>query len=591
MRHIPVNPIRDPLYEASQIGFTYFAEWWKSEQEVKDAKEYQRTGRRPEPPRETRDEQRARIQTAYDDYKLAHNARMAKIFVATHKQDNWFRERYDPEVRAPLRRQLAEYRRSLHDIWERDMDAGNLDELNMEGSYKGESNGAGGHTEKEEGETSGAAEVLAVSDLLPAKGADLKDPAAALPTLLIKTITPAISRTTLEDFCKEHLGEGEGGFKWLGLSDPNPGKKFHRLGCIVLKEGAGVANGRRTSGAGDDGNGDNNMDVSVADNAQTQDKALAAIDNKSIKDAEKGDFTVHVGIHRPTETPRKKALWDLFSAPERIEKDLILAIRLVAKLDQEMGLESATFKIEERVADLAAKGNLRPAATSSKNGKDGDLEMEEGEEQEQEVEADDEEMMIKKKKLDLLVEYLRRVHNYCFFCVFETDSVHELQRKCMGGHLRRPRASLTSAAREVARSSAAGQPFPASIAGGENGDDSGSPSDERKPGKQHGKLQLQKAFSWVKTFEDKIHQILEPNNADLKKLGGQPIEEALDEELNKYVKQEEESKYRCKVPDCIKLFRDTTFWRKHVEKRHSEWLDKIKEDVSTSQCWSQMPLY
>ncbi|KAK3059678.1 hypothetical protein LTR53_020320, partial [Teratosphaeriaceae sp. CCFEE 6253] len=69
-------------------------------------------------------------------------------------------------------------------------------------------------------------------------------------------------------------------------------------------------------------------------------------------------------------------------------------------------------------------------------------------------------MLIKKKKLDLLVEYLRRVYNLCFFCVFESDSVHELQRKCPGGHLRRPRASLTTTAKEVARASASGEEFP-----------------------------------------------------------------------------------------------------------------------------------
>ena len=68
---------------------------------------------------------------------------------------------------------------------------------------------------------------------------------------------------------------------------------------------------------------------------------------------------------------------------------------------------------------------------------------EEGEEEEEEEdegalddEVDDEDLLVKKKQLDLMVEYLRRVFNLCFFCVFESDSVHELTRKCPGGHLR-----------------------------------------------------------------------------------------------------------------------------------------------------------
>ena len=43
-----------------------------------------------------------------------------------------------------------------------------------------------------------------------------------------------------------------------------------------------------------------------------------------------------------------------------------------------------------------------------------------------------------KKVLDLTVEYFRRVYSFCFYCVSENVSVHELQRKCFAGHFRRP---------------------------------------------------------------------------------------------------------------------------------------------------------
>ena len=45
------------------------------------------------------------------------------------------------------------------------------------------------------------------------------------------------------------------------------------------------------------------------------------------------------------------------------------------------------------------------------------------------------------------------------------------------------------------------------------------------------------------------------------------------------MKQEDINKYRCKVPDCTKLFKGVDFWRKHVEKRHTEWYDRMRSDV------------
>ena len=198
-------------------------------------------------------------------------------------------------------------------------------------------------------------------------------------------------------------------------------------------------------------------------------------------------------------------------------------------------------------------------------------------------EVDDEGLLVKKKNLDLLVEYLRRVFNFCFFCVFESDSVHELSRKCPGGHLRRPRNTLSTSSKAAARASAAGEPFPGKKRSDNDEDTIGgmSPDAERKRGQPNkAEQQLQRAFNWVKTFEEKVLQILEPENADVRKLGGEPTEDALKRELTKFVKQEDEHKFRCRVPDCQKLFKEEHFWKKHVEKRHPEWLESLKSDVS-----------
>ncbi|KAL6712115.1 hypothetical protein ACN47E_003158 [Coniothyrium glycines] len=604
------NPVPNPMNLEYQVGFNYFAEWWRVEQVMKEEKERAKNGgRKPvlkgeREAREERGKEREQIQAAYDEYKEKLQVQMAKSFVDKHKGEEWFKERYDPDYDLAFKERLREYRHGVYTEWEKQLDEGYFDEFTLEGIYKNDSNGAGGIVEKEEGETTAANEVLGVGDLLPCKGGEVRDESAFQPTLLIKTIAPTVNREKVEEFCKEHLGDGSGGFKWLSMSDPNPLKKCHRIGWVILNpsdEQAMLIDDRGDAREDDDEEGaaDEKPEISHVPQSTAQ-KALEALNGKTVIDEVRGNFTCHVGIHEPPSAPRKKALWDLFSAPERIERDLELAERLVRKLDQDIkshneeifGDIDGVSKIEQRVEDLRSKGWLQPPANAPppiKKERDPE-DLEEGEDEAMEDdegayddEVDDEELLVKKKKLDLLIEYLRRVYNFCFFCVFESDSVHELIRKCAGGHLRRPRASLTTAAKATARATASGEPFPyrkqESSGDGENGD--GSPVIERSTVKVSGKnqQQLQRAFNWVKTYEEKLLQLLEPENVDIRKLGGKPLDEAMEDELARYVKQEDESKWRCKVPECTKLFKGQHFWRKHVEKRHPEWLEKLEKDL------------
>ena len=604
---VQTNPLADPLSLDFQVGFNWFAEWWRVEKAIKEDKERMKDGGRRPPDRgikgdresrEDREKERAQIQAAYDAYKEELQIKMARMFVQQHKDEEWFKERYLPEIRGLFKQRLTDFRRVSLSQWDKDIEGGVFDEFTLEGIYKAESNGMGGVVEREEGETVAAAEVLGVGDLVPSRGGDIRDESSLQPALLIKTLAPMVSRCKIEDFCKEHLGEEDGGFKWLSLSDPNPLKKCHRIGWIMLHPGseepipAERDDGR--NGRDEDGS-ENGMDTGSKSVVGTAEKALEAINGKTIEDEVRGNFTCHVGVHIPPREPRKKALWDLFSAPERIDRDLELAKRLVSKFDQDFGSSAdGVSKVEQRVEELRSRGLLQFADASSglkKEKKDVDEMdengMEEGEEGEEDgavdEENDSEDLLIKKKTLDLLVEYLRRVFNFCFFCVFESDSVHELLRKCPGGHLRRPRASLSSSAKIAAKASALGEPFPLKRKDmTEDADEGGSPVAEKFGGKANSKndQQLLRAFNWVKTFEEKVLQILEPENVDIKKLGGKPIDEAVDEELKKFVKQEDESKFRCKVPECTKLFTGEVFWRKHVKKRHAEWLEDITRSVS-----------
>ena len=605
---VTVNPLSDPASLPFQVGFSYFGEWWRANEKIREERERARTGKRGESLRprdnpEDREKEKARIQVAYDAYKEELQAKMARSFVQEHKNEQWFQERYFAEVKDPLHKQLNDFRRGNYSQWEQDLESGTFDEYSLEGIPKSDSNGAGGVIEKEEGEATAANEVLGVGDLVPSKGSDIRDENAFQPTLLIKTIAPHVNREKLEAFCKEHLGEDEGGFKWLSLSDPNPSKRYHRIGWVMLHpapETASIAD--RPEMKDEDGD----IPIEPPPPQSTAEKALEAINGKTVKDEARGDFTCHVGVHVPPSLPRKKALWDLFSAPERIDRDRELAQRLVSKYEEDFGSDfNAVLKIEERVEELRNQGRLLPPVTApavKKSKKPRDVlgldeamdedeeSEEEGEEEEEgalDDEVDDEDLLVKKKELDLMVEYLRRVFNFCFFCVFESDSIHELTRKCPGGHLRRPRNTLSTAGKAAARASAFGEPFPGkkrndSIDEGESG--GLSPEAERKFQRSNtaskAEQQLQRAFNWVKTFEEKLIQILDPDSVDVRKLGGKPTEEALQEELVKYVKQEDEHKFRCRVPECQKLFKEEHFWKKHVEKRHAEWLAGLKKDVS-----------
>ena len=603
-----VNPIQDPATLPFQVGFSFFGEWWRANQKIIEEKERAKSGKRGEPIRrdtqEDREKEKARIQVAYDAYKEELQAKMARMFVQEHKNEQWFQERYFAEIRDGLRQQINEFRRGNYSQWEQDLESGTFDDFSLEGIPKSESNGLGGVVEKEEGETTATNEVLGVGDLVPSKGSDIRDENAFQPTLLIKTIAPQVSRQNLEAFCKENLGEDEGGFKWLSLSDPNPSKRYHRIGWVMLHPAPEVAALIDRPELKDE---DGEISIPLLP-VSTAEKALEAVNGKVVKDEIRGDFTCHVGVHVPPTQPRKKALWDLFSAPERIDKDLELAQRLVQKYEEDFGSDfNAVLKIEEKVEDLRSQACLLPpitAPTAQKRRKSRDNlrldeavdegeEIEDVEEEEEEGalddEIDDEELLVKKKQLDLMVEYLRRVFNFCFFCVFESDSIHELTRKCPGGHLRRPRNTLSTAGKIAARASAAGEPFPGKKKHETSEDfdtDSMSPEGERKFQRSNtaskAEQQLQRAFNWVKTFEEKILQILEPENVDVRTLGGKPTEEALKDELVKYVKQEDDHKFRCRVPECQKLFKEEHFWKKHVEKRHPEWLDGLKRDVSSS---------
>ena len=222
------------------------------------------------------------------------------------------------------------------------------------------------------------------------------------------------------------------------------------------------------------------------------------------------------------------------------------------KFEAELGVGFAGFeKIHERVKQIVPP-----------------QEVDVGEDEEGMVKEDVElgSLAEMKKLLDLCIEYFRRVYSFCFYCVAEGDSVHELQRKCYAGHFRRPPPD--------------------------------GPVDAKAGNPSHS-FPIQGLFSchfpllfvcfWdtaltrvgavQKPWLDKLNLLISPEGADVVKLGGVDPEEALQTHMDASISREAEDRWRCTVPKCTKLFLEQKFVRSHIQKRHKEWLERANVEV------------
>lgn len=53
----------------------------------------------------------------------------------------------------------------------------------------------------------------------------------------------------------------------------------------------------------------------------------------------------------------------------------------------------------------------------------------------------------------------------------------------------------------------------------------------------------------------------------------------LETRLDQFVKEESESKWRCKISECTKLFKSHHYWRRHVSKRHAQFEAELNPDI------------
>lgn len=84
--------------------------------------------------------------------------------------------------------------------------------------------------------------------------------------------------------------------------------------------------------------------------------------------------------------------------------------------------------------------------------------------------------------------------------------------------------------------------------------------------------------AWSQDFNRKLQVYLDPKPY-FEQLRQKPLAEAVSEIVQSKIKKEEETRYRCQVPECTKLFKDIPFVQKHIEKRHGDWIAQVTHET------------
>jgi hypothetical protein len=183
---------------------------------------------------------------------------------------------------------------------------------------------------------------------------------------------------------------------YLTLGDPNPTKRYHRVGWLVLKPGVDAnAAYERLQGS---------VKIMLPAYRNNNNNAAAAPETEGDDGA--FEFDARIALH--DYEPRTKLTAEIANTSARLRRDLVLVRRITERFDKEFGIKNPLDDILP----------IAPAVD--------DAQLEE---------HDAEEV---KKSLDLLLTYLRRVYYYCHYCGRErADCAEEFLRRCGTHHYRR----------------------------------------------------------------------------------------------------------------------------------------------------------
>ena len=404
-------------------------------------------------------------------------------------------EKYHAEDSIPIKDQIKIRRQEFFEKYSNDLSLGKYDSIDFnDKSHQSSSSGLTTNTieEQEQGQvpkefeeenkleteqekTSDSVHDIVMDDEtvkgLPLDAYSLDLNSFSQNSLFIKSVPEFTKRNDVLKLCEKLQG-----FKYLVFSDPRPDKRMSRIGWIVFEQGTDL------------------------------ESAMKEIDGVA-----SGDFIMHLALNQSYPI-RTKVLASEFSVKERIEKDAEQVKNLALSLDEEcdLNLQGGYKVIEDHLSALDEN--------TSEN-------------------MEDEEVLLKKlkKKLDLSVHYLLKVHQYDYYGGVETGSPEDFNRRVCIYHRR-------------------------ILAEG-----SDKPSSTEFSSKLDVRIQL------------RISKPLHGENEDFVKMGGRHLEDYLESSISRRIKKESEGKYRC--VECEKLFKGEEFVKKHLKTKHEDVIASITSDT------------
>jgi len=307
----------------------------------------------------------------YEEYQNEYKRRQLRVFFNEHKQDEWFKEKYDPALLDQKRTiRLATAKQALKNFTE-ELHKNTIDfnlnaPIDMEASLREASKVSEADQKEEEGELEHAPPEPAKEEVktepqpeaMKSDDNGKSEPVVAkvetadnANVLFIKLIPVFISRAEIMEILHNVPG-----FKKLMISEPNKYKNFSRLGWVAF------------------------------DSAEACNNALRDLQGKTkIK-----DFELHLSLNKNPDVRKlpKKLTPPVAAEEARIKIDLEQSKLLCMQLDKEK-------EIENPILNNPANSSLTPV-----------------------------------EQLDRIIIYLRKVHTFCYYCGDEFADEDELTRKC-----------------------------------------------------------------------------------------------------------------------------------------------------------------
>lgn len=342
--------------------------------------------------------------------------------------------------------------------------------------------------------------------------------------LFIKSISPDISRTELENHCKQVEG-----FDYLALSDPHTGKKLHRVGWVSFLPGT---------------------DMKAAESTLSESKI--------------NNFTLHLMRSERPAFQKLRLCPGIMNSPERIAKDLAQIRKVAAHFEAEYfgadlseekcgstAIECKINKIREGISqniDTTSKHNESQPEDSNISHQENSTSGAQESDTKPSLPSTKSES-IDKKALDLYVYYLRTVFNCCYYCVCVCDFQEELLRRCPK-HVRKPACRLP-----------------------DENSTTGTPTSHKRNGNTQSSTHLKSnEISWARTLDERVSLILNPSDVDPREFGGERVDDEIHRLCQPQITDEGAGKFRCK--NCSKLFKAMNFIEKHIMTKHGEVINQ-----------------